>query len=222
MGRKEKGTVVPMNAACPFEELDKAYKAGIRARKAGKPVSANPYPQHDKRKCRSSSFDPYGRWISGWIAGGVEMGTSDDKPRRSRKPVAPQAAALVGSVRELEKDHAPEGWPAIISVWQKGAVLQPLFMPCDAFVLQIIQDILDGTDLLQFVVGDRDAEGLFHLHDQLDEVEGIGPQIVDEQRLGNALLPGDIQLLHDDADYLFFKCHENSLLSKWTPARAGI
>jgi hypothetical protein len=90
-------------------------------------------------------------------------------------------------------------------------------MPDDAPALEIVEYVLDGADLFQFVIGDLNVEGLLHLHDQFDEVERVGPEIVGERGFGNALLARDVQLLRYNADDLFFQCHENFLLDEYDP-----
>src|SRR3989304_5053552 len=45
-----------------------------------------------------------------------------------------------------------------------------------------LDDVVHGLDLLRFLVRDLDPELLLHLHHELDDVEGIGSQVVDERR----------------------------------------
>ena len=57
---------------------------------------------------------------------------------------------------------------------------------------------LDGPDLLGILVGDLGPEFLLETHDQLDQIEGVGVEVVDERRLGLDLLLLDAKLLDDD------------------------
>src|SRR5665647_516545 len=70
----------------------------------------------------------------------------------------------------------------------------------------VLDHVVDGLDLLGFLVGDLDPELFFHLHNQLDDVEGVRPQVVDERRRVGDLFHVTFQLLrHDLANPLFYR-----------------
>src|SRR5438105_4316904 len=62
-----------------------------------------------------------------------------------------------------------------------------------------IDRVLDGLDVLGLLVGDRHLELLFPCHHQLADVEGVGPEILDESALRLDLILADAELLRDDA-----------------------
>ena len=49
--------------------------------------------------------------------------------------------------------------------------------------LDVVDRLADGLDLLGLVVGDGDLELFFQLHDQLDDVERVGADVLDERGL---------------------------------------
>ena len=49
------------------------------------------------------------------------------------------------------------------------------FLFCRLLVLfDVIDGVFDGFNFLGILVGDLDVEGLFELHDEFDDVEGVG------------------------------------------------
>ncbi len=71
--------------------------------------------------------------------------------------------------------------------------------PASGLVLvDIVDRILDGRDLLGGVVGNLDPEFLLEGHDQLDDVEAVRAEIVDEARFLGDLVGLDAQMLDDD------------------------
>src|SRR4028119_1363113 len=80
--------------------------------------------------------------------------------------------------------------------------------------LDILDGLADGLDLLGLLVGDRDVELLFELHDQFDGVERVGPQVVDEGRLLGDLVLGHAHLLAHDLDDAIFHRHGQT---SWYP-----
>src|SRR4051794_13112629 len=64
--------------------------------------------------------------------------------------------------------------------------------------LDIIDGVADRGDLLGGVVRDLDPEFLFEGHDELDDVEAVGTQIVDEARVFRHLVGFDAEMLDDD------------------------
>src|SRR6185503_17144831 len=65
-------------------------------------------------------------------------------------------------------------------------------------LVDIVDRVLDGRDLLGGVVRDLDPELLLERHDQLDDVEAVGAEIVDEARFLGDLVRFDAQMLDDD------------------------
>src|SRR6185295_4902202 len=65
-------------------------------------------------------------------------------------------------------------------------------------LVDIVDRVLDGRDLLGGVVRDLDPELLLERHDQLDDVEAVGAEIVDEARFLGDLVGFDAQMLDDD------------------------
>jgi hypothetical protein len=66
-------------------------------------------------------------------------------------------------------------------------------------LLDVVDRVLHGADLLGVLVRDVDLEGLLEGEDELDQTERIGAEVVDEVRLGLDVLLVDVQLLLDDA-----------------------
>src|SRR5204863_7834016 len=62
-----------------------------------------------------------------------------------------------------------------------------------------VDGVLHGLDVLGFLVRDLDLELLFHRHHQLDDVEGIRAQVLDEGALRLDLVLAHAELLGDDA-----------------------
>src|SRR6185312_10581483 len=69
-------------------------------------------------------------------------------------------------------------------------------------LLDVVDRILDGADLLGRVLRDFDAECLLEGHHQLDRIEAVGAQVVDERGLGGHLRLLDAEMLHDDLFHL--------------------
>src|SRR5665811_1742909 len=65
-------------------------------------------------------------------------------------------------------------------------------------LVDVVEGVLHGTDLLGFLVRDLDPELLLEAHDELDEVERVRVQIVDERGLGQDLRLVDAELLDND------------------------
>src|SRR4051794_637881 len=62
-------------------------------------------------------------------------------------------------------------------------------------LVDVVDRVLDGADLLGVLVRDLRPELLLEAHDQLDEVQRVGVQIVDEGGFGLDLVLVDAQLL---------------------------
>src|SRR6185503_3609442 len=76
------------------------------------------------------------------------------------------------------------------------------------FLVEILESVAYGAQLLRFFVRDVDVEFLLESHDQLDGVEAVRAEILHETGLGSQLLPFDAQLLDDDVlDPIFHVAH---------------
>src|SRR6185437_14839359 len=69
-------------------------------------------------------------------------------------------------------------------------------------LLDVVEGVLHGADLLRRVFRNLDAERLLERHHQLDGVETVGAQVIDERRLGCDLRLLDAEVLHHDLLYL--------------------
>src|SRR5512145_2153175 len=67
----------------------------------------------------------------------------------------------------------------------------------------VLDDLLDGRQLLGVLVRDLERELLLERHDQLDDVERVRAEVVHEMSLGLDLRLVDPELLHDDVLDLF-------------------
>src|SRR6516164_6297722 len=75
-----------------------------------------------------------------------------------------------------------------------------------AALVDVVDGLMDGGDLLGVLVGDLDLELLLESHHQLDRVERIGPEIVHERRIVRDLFLFDAQLLGHDGFDLLLNC----------------
>src|SRR5215212_6685162 len=75
-------------------------------------------------------------------------------------------------------------------------------------LVDVVDSVLDGADLLRILVRDLRPELLFEAHDELDEIERVGIQVVDERRLGLDLFLVGAELLdHDLLEAVVGCCH---------------
>src|SRR5262249_57769863 len=90
--------------------------------------------------------------------------------------------------------------------------------------LDVVDGLTDRLDLLGLVVGDGDLELLFQLHDQLDDVERVGPHVLLELRLPRDLFLAHAQVLAHYVDNAFFNgshgwdLPKHSRFNPWGPA----
>src|SRR5262249_50552598 len=68
----------------------------------------------------------------------------------------------------------------------------------------VVDRVADGLDLRGVLVGDGDLELVLELHDQLDHVQGIRPEVVHEGRLAFDLLGGLAEVVAHDLDHTLF------------------
>src|SRR5262249_36962649 len=76
----------------------------------------------------------------------------------------------------------------------------------------VVDGLADGLDLLRVLVRDLDPELVLELHDQLDEVEGVGVEVLLEGSLLGDVRLVDPELLGEDlldplVDFLARCCH---------------
>src|SRR4030095_2775470 len=75
-------------------------------------------------------------------------------------------------------------------------------------LVEILESVAHGAQLLGFFVRNVDVEFLLERHDHLDGVEAVRAEILHETGLGSQLLPFDAQLLDDDVlDPIFHVAH---------------
>src|SRR6266508_1028651 len=137
------------------------------------------------------------------------IGPTPDFPARIASHVAwtptPRGVIAPSPVTTtLRMSFRPPGPPAV------GA--------CRAWTLFLVRrdeldDVVHRLDLLGFLVGDLDPELLLHLHHEFDDVEGIGPQVVDERRRIGDLVHVLFELLRHDFANPFVYRHVRSSLS---------
>src|SRR6185312_3256768 len=72
------------------------------------------------------------------------------------------------------------------------------------FGLDVVNGVLDATDLLRILVRDLDLEGTLEFHNQLDQVERIGAEILNEGGSWGNFTLLDAELLDHDLTDLFF------------------
>jgi hypothetical protein len=65
-------------------------------------------------------------------------------------------------------------------------------------LLDVVDRVLHGPDLLGVFVRDVDLERLLEGEHELDQTERVGTEVVDEARLGFDVLLVDVELLPDD------------------------
>src|SRR5581483_1651763 len=65
-------------------------------------------------------------------------------------------------------------------------------------LLDVLQGVAHGVDLLRVLIRDLEVEFLLERHDQLDKVERIGIQVFNERRLRRYVGLVNPQLLDDD------------------------
>src|SRR4051812_24787316 len=70
--------------------------------------------------------------------------------------------------------------------------------PSGLVLVDIVDRVLDGGDLLGGIVRDLHPELLLEGHDELDDVEAVRAQIVDEARLFGDLVGLDAEMLDND------------------------
>ena len=81
------------------------------------------------------------------------------------------------------------------------------FLLCRLLVLfDVVDGVFDGLDLLGVFVGDLDVEGFFELHDEFDDVEGVGAEVFLEACAGGDFGLIHLKLLDNNLFYFFVYC----------------
>ena len=78
-------------------------------------------------------------------------------------------------------------------------------------VFDIFDDVADGLDVLDLLVGDLAVELLLEGHDQVDDVQRVGAQVALDVGLHCDDVFLDVQLVHEKLSD-FFKYHDCFLL----------
>src|SRR2546425_1176942 len=136
-----------------------------------------------------------------------------DEGQRVEVPhLAGDAGRIVGGVELGDRAHAraplhqrgPE-FVRGVAHWREGAEPRhddPLRGHRLRVVLDVLDRVADGHDLLGILVGDLDVEVLLEGHDELHRIERVGPQVLDELRRGGDVVLLHPELLHDDLLHL--------------------
>src|SRR5690606_19405711 len=117
-------------------------------------------------------------------------------------PLLPRRAAHAATRRTKKEELNRTRTEASDRPWAASTTLRVRF--------DVLDGVTDGADLLRFLVGDLGLELFFHRHDQLDDVERVGAQVLDELGFGLDLLLGDAQLVGDDGTDARFDGHVRS------------
>ena len=93
-----------------------------------------------------------------------------------------------------------------------GIILYIINPPVAAYLrvrmlLDVIDRLADGLDLLGLLVGDGDVEFFFEFHHEFHGVERVGTEVVDEGGLPGDLVLGDSHLFADNFDHTLFHGH---------------
>src|ERR1019366_6030014 len=96
----------------------------------------------------------------------------------------------------------------------------PLLLGRFLGLFDVIDGVLDGLDLLRVLVGDLNVEGFLELHDELDDVERVGAEVLLEACAGGDFGLIHLKLLNDNLFYLFiYCCHFFLLFAFWFKIR---
>src|SRR6267378_3648881 len=140
----------------------------------------------------ANSYSPWAFFV---VASNFVMGPTPDRACLSADqnssavlPTGVSAPSPVTTTRRVVIDRAPRARPEI------GAPSRIL--------LDVLDRVADGHDLLGILVGDLDVEMLLESHDELNRVERIGAQILDELRVRGDLVLLHPELLDDDLLHL--------------------
>src|SRR3954447_22999465 len=87
-------------------------------------------------------------------------------------------------------------------------------------LVDVIDRVLDGPDLLRVLVRDLRSELLFEAHDPLDQAERIRVQVVDERRVRLDLILVGAELLDDDLLEALVRCGHGLPPRSWVGRRS--
>src|ERR671911_1055167 len=124
-------------------------------------------------------------------------------PRNSSRSLCPRAASgcswsqLLWTSACASRSRSRMGSPRR-SVSASAGCMTPRAWELGAALVDVVDGVLHGPDLLGVLVGDLGPELLFEAHDELDEVQRIGVEVVDEGGLGRDLSLVHTELLDDD------------------------
>src|SRR5437899_5528279 len=107
--------------------------------------------------------------------------------------------------------------------WRVAAAAAGRQPPAAGLFLVLVDEVhrvLDGLDVLRLLIRDLHLELLFHGHHQLDDVEGVGAEVLDEGGLRFDLVLAHAELLRDDALDLRLDGHVR-VPFPFGPSRAG-
>ena len=79
------------------------------------------------------------------------------------------------------------------------------------FPFDVVDGLADGLDLLGLVVRDLDVELLFQLHDQFDDIERVGPDVLDKGGVAGDLLFVDGRGARRRFDHMLLDGHGETL-----------
>src|SRR5918994_4952333 len=125
-------------------------------------------------------------------------------PRNSRRSLWPCAASGC-SCSQLEwmracssRSRSRMGRPNRSATACPGRTSDEAVARLRGVLVDVVDGVLDGPDLLCVLVRDLRPELLFQAHDELDQVERVRIEVVDERRLGLDLILVGAELLDDD------------------------
>src|SRR5688572_4410332 len=125
------------------------------------------------------------------------VSTSAPKGVTSPRPVT-TTRRMISLHGKLQKQTASLQAAGSRSCRRRFSQRRQMADPLALVLLDIVDRVLDGADLLGRVVGNFDTEFLFERHDQLDDVEAVGTEIVDEARVLGDLFLLDTKMFDDD------------------------
>src|SRR4051794_16551686 len=90
----------------------------------------------------------------------------------------------------------PFEWAALVGrVTEDG---RALLLALSLVLVDVAVGVANALNLLRVLVGNLDAELLLETHDEFDGVERVGPEVVDETRVGRNLVLVNPKLVDDD------------------------
>src|SRR6266550_3566758 len=125
-------------------------------------------------------------------------------PRNSRRSLWPRAASGC-SCSQLEwtracssRSRSRTGRPRRSAKARPGRTAVGLGAGLGGVLVDVVDGVLNGADLLRVLVRDLRPELLFETHDEFHEIERVGIQVIDERCLRLDLILVGAELLDDD------------------------